>query len=256
MNLNPLTLVRRAADWLNEKPESQWTLGEFVAKSKIGQALHIPSCTLPMSRWARFCERACFVENMIIAAPLIIAHPPLAIPILLSTKLRSTILGGFFWGCTKFASFTLGVFDQVVNGLDEYREGEKHARNMKKLRKQMAKGQQLQAALPDGPIFREADEKPGLVDRLIALGRVFNGRAGQQPGGFIPQQGPVGGQDPLGPAIWGSPTPSTTNQYEQPFQIPDVNTVRIASEGRESVQQHNLHYGPQPGHHHNNPNCN
>jgi hypothetical protein len=87
---------------------------------------------------------------------------------------------------------------------------------------------------------------------MVALGHAFNGNA-QQAAANRQLMGTVVWGD--SPSTTGAPQPGNGQKYEEAFQVPSEDTVRLASSGREGAWQHNHHVGsspPHPQHHHNN----
>jgi hypothetical protein len=183
-----------------------------------------------MNRGARLWERIMMAKGLIYAAPIIVAHPlalPIVIPLLLNAKCEALGLALVAQGLTWGTKLVVGLFEQIINGPDEMR----------------AQKMEQQGSPYRGP---QPDPKPSPIDRLIALGNTFN-KAGQP--GTQPQADPY---NLNGTVIWGqqtsAPQPGNGQSYEEPFQVPSEDTVRVGSSGRESGWQHNHHVGSAPPH--------
>lgn len=227
--LNPLYAARCAFEWLGEKPKHQWTLLN-------NPLIKIPYTSIPLNRGARLLERGLMVGWAVgayMGAPVICGMlgltvgAPLTLPILgialFNLKANAMAMGLLGQGGVMMGRFLTGAFDQIVNGPDENRP----AKFDKQGRQQAPK------------------KGPSPLDRMVALGHMFNGSAGQRQGGQLG-----------GTVIWGDPAPQTTTPtngqtYEEAFRIPSEDQVRVASSGRESVEMHNRHYGEtqKPEHH-------
>lgn len=249
----PLSWARSVVEWLGEKPKYQWTLG---SNPLLGKKSY---CTLPLSRGARLWERGVMLAigiTALMGAPHSLAMLGLGItgnPLNLATagmalfnlKANSICMGVIMQGVTMGTRFVVQAFDQIVNGPDEFRESEKYAKQIKKM--EVKQG----GLRPSSSPVLTTDSKPSIMDKWKAIGEQFNGRAGQQTAAQQLQNTVIWGDN----STTGAPQPGNGQKYEEAFQVPSEDTVRVASSGREGAWQHNHHVGssaPHPTHPHNN----
>jgi hypothetical protein len=284
----PLTWFRHWCEWWAEKPKYQWTIGDnplvAMIAGKDDEGKPKSYGTIKLCRGARLLERIICVG--VGAAAL--CGGPAAIPFvgpllgyigitgtsipwlgmagghftggvaetLFNLKANSMVMGFVGQGVAKSFSYLTAMYDQILNGPDDAREAAKYAKQYKKMQKQANK--QL-ANLPGGVTPSNGNNtvqmkaQPSVIDKMIALGHAFNGRAGQIPAPQQQMMNTVIWGDNNNGAMTGANQPGNGQQYEQPFQVPTEDTVRIASSGREGAWQHDHHIGsapPQQQHHH------
>ncbi len=225
----PSLWLRKWCEYWGEKPKHSWTVGGLFTKNKF--------VVWPLSRGARLAERVMMAKGLLFAAPIIVAHPlalPIVIPLILSAKCEALGLGIVAQGCTTASRFVVQMFDQIINGHDDQRR-----------KKAEEKG-----------IIVPEPTQANVFDRLIKYGNTGHSPTNQ----FNSNAAPGGSNDPYNignTVIWGAagsaPQPGNGQKYEEPFQVPSEDTVRVGSSGRESGWQHNHHIGssgPRPSHGH------
>jgi hypothetical protein len=226
-SLNPITLHRKFWEFLGDTPKRQYTLGSLFTDNML--------VTWRLSRGARMAERAWTIgfgaAAVLAALPALPWAGPLGVAAalvvpLINIKLEGMALGFMVHFGTRLGRFVAQTLDLGFNGPDELRP-----QKLPKMDKSLK---------PQRQPAPKSEQSP--LDRVIEIGKMFNGQAGQQ--------------NPLkGASIWGDATPqqqqqSTTNTYEQAFTVPTPEQIRLASSGGESVAMHDLKlHNPPPTHH-------
>lgn len=242
----PISWMRNVTEWLDGKPKYQWTLG---SNPLLGEKSIM---TANLSRGGRIVERLITIGGTL----ALLYGGPFALPwitgagigqALFNIKMNGIICGWATKGLVYGANFCMQVYDQCANGTDESRESAKYAKMMKK--NQIKQG----GVTPTNVNIPQVDRKPSVIDRMIAVGNAFNGRAGAPQQGW---QNTVIWGDNNNNGTSGAPQPGNGQKYEEAFQVPSEDTVRVASSGREGAWQHNHHVGssaPEPVQHHYEP---